>query len=597
MNFIFNSYATTLIFWGTATLLLSYYVYRREGVAVRWFGLMMCSNAIWSLGYGMELASSSLAQMKFFINIEYLGISSLPLSWFLFCLELSGKNSWLRTRLNMWLLVALPVITTLLVWTNGYHHLYYKALSVSLEPPFPMLVINPGLFYIIFTIYFYVLLAIGSYLLIMKFKQEDKIYKKQNYSIVIAVLFPWTANVIYRLGLSPIGSLDITPFAFIITILLISVGIYRFKLFDILPVAREKVLELMQDGFMVLDWQHRVIDYNFAFKKYVGNPGNKKIIGVSVESLFPNQSLLIDYINHHKSGKIELMVSNQIGTFDLEADVSYLNHQSLRSEATIIKLQDLTNLRQEALKSKVQAMELQRLNHLKDRIFSIIAHDLRGPLVNLSEILKMFSNGVISIEEFKELSPKLNTDIIYTTDLLENILHWSRSQLKGFGVNKEYFDLRNLIINEINYHKPSASTKKIEIVHDVFPGQMVYADLLMIQIVVRNILNNAIKFCKEGCEIHFFASYINEYMVLRIKDNGTGMPSEVVNKIFKGDHITTRGTSNEKGTGLGLMVCKEFMHKNDGDIKVDSTDGVGTMFTISIPVEPAEVKEALLITI
>jgi signal transduction histidine kinase len=591
MDFTFNSYSLTLLFCGTITLLLSYYVYIREGVAVRWFGLMMFSNAIWSLGYGFELASSTLEQMKFFINIEYLGISSLPLSWFIFCMELSGKTNWLKKPMNIGLLMLIPVVTTILVWTNSYHHLHYKELSVNYQYAFPMLHIVPGISYIIFTVFFYVLLAIGSYSLILKFAKADKIYKKQNFGIVIAVSIPWTANITYLLGLRPFGSLDLTPFAFIATILLISIGIYRFKLFDILPVAREKVLELMQDGFIVIDGQHRVIDYNFAFKKYVGNKENSKIIGVPIEILFPTQTLLLDHIKNHRSGKIELMVDNFLGVFDLEADISYLNQQSLGSEATIIKLQDLTNLRQEALKSKEQAQELQRLNHLKDRIFSIIAHDLRGPLVNLSEVLKMLTNGLISMEEFKDITPKLGTDIIYTTDLLENILHWSRSQLKGFGVNKEYFDLRSLIVNEINYHMPSASTKKVEIIHDVFPGHTVFADVLMIQIVVRNILSNAIKFCNEGCEIHIYASYKDGFMQLGMRDNGIGMDQEKAKLIFRGDHLTTRGTSNEKGTGLGLMVCKEFMQKNNGDIVVESEVGKGTLFTISIPVDDLEKKE------
>jgi signal transduction histidine kinase len=588
MNFEFNSIATTLIFCGFITLLLSYYVYKREGVAVSWFGLMMFSNSIWSLAYGMELASSSLVQMKFFIDIEYLGIATLPLCWFFFCLELCGKSYWFKTYKSIGLLATIPCISILLVWTNDYHHLYYKDLYVSYENDFPMLVVHPGIFYVVFTIFFYILLAIGSYELITKFRKADKLYKKQNYPIIIAVFIPWTANITYLLGLRPFGLIDSTPFAFIATILVLSIGIYRFKLFDILPVARQKVLELMQDGFIVLDKQHRIIDYNFAFKKYVGNIENRMIIGVSIETLFPEQALLLEQVRSHQSGKIELMVDNHLGIFDVEADVSYINRESLGFEATIIKLQDLTHLRQEVLKSKVQAQELQRLNHLKDRIFSIIAHDLRGPLVNLSEILKMLTNGLITMDEFKELTPKLGTDILYTTDLLENILHWSRSQLKGFGVNKEYFDLRSLIVNEINYHMPSASLKKIEIVHDVFPGQIVYADMLMIQIVVRNILSNAIKFCMNGCEVHIYASYQDGFMKLRMKDNGIGMTKKVSDLIFNGDHITTRGTSNEKGTGLGLMVCKEFMEKNDGEIEVESEPGKGTLFTILIPVDPKE---------
>ncbi|WP_316792389.1 histidine kinase N-terminal 7TM domain-containing protein [Pedobacter frigoris] len=591
MDFSFNFYSIILTFCGAITLFLSYHVYKKEGGAVRFFGILMLSNAIWALAYGFELATSVLQHAKFFINIEYIGIATLPLNWFLFCLKLSGKEKWYKNKYNLGLLLFFPIVTVLLVWTNKYHHLHYKNYYMDLTGDFPMVHIVPGISYQLFTIYFYTLLAIGSYLLVVKFRKADRIYKKQNYSIIIAAMIPWATNIAYLLGFRPLGNLDLTPFAFIATICLISIAIYRFKLFDILPVAREKVLELMQDGFIVLDSRFRVIDYNLAFKKYIPSVGDNKIIGKHITNLLPDQQSLIDFLNNNHSGKMEMRIQLQNTILDTEADIRFLNENQLSSEAIIIKLQDLTALREEALRSKTQADELQRLNHLKDRIFSIIAHDLRGPLVNLSEVLKMTSSGQISNEEFKTLSPALSKDILYTTDLLENILHWSRSQLKGYGINKEYFDLKTLVVNEVTYHLPSAVSKKIGIVQDVFPGALVYADMLMIQIVIRNILNNAIKFCNENCEITLNAVYKDHFIQLCISDNGIGMSQEIISKLFSGENLSTRGTMNEKGTGLGLVVCKEFMERNGGKLTVTSEVGKGSSFYVSIPVEKEELSD------
>ena len=196
----------------------------------------------------------------------------------------------------------------------------------------------------------------------------------------------------------------------------------------------------------------------------------------------------------------------------------------------------------------------------------------------------MFSYNEITDEELKTLSPILSKDIVYTTDLLENILHWSRSQLQGFGVKKEFFNVRNVILNEINYHITSASLKKINIIHDVFPNQIAYSDALMFQIVIRNLLNNAIKFCNEGCEILITAGYQNDKMLkICIKDNGIGISETTLSKLFKEENISSRGTRNEKGTGLGLMICKDFMTRNDGDISVSSELGVGTTFCVTVP--------------
>jgi signal transduction histidine kinase len=584
MDFTFNTYAIVLLACGSVTVLLSNYIYRRGGNAVRWFILMMLSNAIWSIAYGFELASSTLSQIKFFINIEYIGISTLPLNWFLFCLSFCGKECWYKKPLNLFLILIAPITTMIMVWTNSYHHLHYRLIAIDKSGPFPMANITAGSWYIVFTVYFYLLLACGCYLILIKFRKSDPIYKKQNYSIIIAAFIPWVANILYLLGIRPFGHVDITPFAFIITSLFILIGIYRFKLFDIIPIAREKVLELMRDGFFVLDQQNRIIDYNQSIARYITLRDDKKLIGAHMEEIFPEQKEFFERISKHEAGKMELVLHKEEETLYLEADILFLNDNKINNDFSIVKLQDLTNLKREAIRTKEQATELEKLNQLKDRIFSIIAHDLRGPLVNLSEVLKMIANDQITNEEFKSISPTLSKDIIYTTDLLENILHWSRSQLKGYGIKKEYINLRNLIINEINYHLPAATTKKIKIIHDVFPSEMVYADVLMIQIVIRNVLNNAIKFCNENSEIHITAAYQKDgAMLVCIADNGVGIPANVLSKLFKGENISTRGTFNEKGTGLGLMVCKDFMIRNDGDISVTSTEGQGAKFCIVLP--------------
>lgn len=335
---------------------------------------------------------------------------------------------------------------------------------------------------------------------------------------------------------------------------------------------------------MVLDHRNRVIDYNSAFKKYISVYHADKIIGKDVNELLQYQPELLDLLNQQESGKVELLVHTANGVFDLEADVCFLNENKLNRNATIIKLQDLTNARQEALKSQRQAEELQKLNQLKDRIFSIMAHDLRGPLLNLAEVLKMTSDDTISAEEFKDLSPTLTKDISYTTDLLENILHWSRSQLKGYGINKDLFDLKKLISSEVSYHLKAASVKKIKIVQQLTDDLVAYADLLMMQIVIRNLIINAIKFCHENCQINITAAYINaEYIGLQIQDNGVGIAIENIQKIFNGENFSSRGTQNEKGTGIGLMVCWDFMERNEGSITIESELGTGTLFNLQIP--------------
>lgn len=584
MEFTFNGYGLVLLFFGALTAILAVYIYKRGTDVVRWFSLMMGSNAIWSIAYGLELSSHTLDQAMLFINIEYIGIATLPLNWFLFCLNFCNKECWYKKPLNLALLLIAPITTLVMVWTNPLHHLHYKDVRMFYEGPFPMVKIYPGTWYHIFTGYFYLLLACGCYLILSKFRNSDPIFRKQNYSVIIAAIIPWIGNITYLVGIRPLGFIDLTPYAFILTTFLIFLGVYRFRLFDIVPIAREKVLELMSDGFLVLDEKHRIIDYNSSLLRFINIHKDLKVIGQALEQIFSEQPLLVNNIKDRKSGKIELqaIVDNQ--TIYFEAEVLFLHENKINNEFTIVKLQDLTTAKKDALIAREQAIELEKVNQLKDRIFSIIAHDLRGPLVNLSEVLKMVSYNQITDEEFKTLSPVLSKDIIYTTDLLENILHWSRSQLKGFGISKEFFNVRNVIINEINYHLPSATLKNIKILHDVFPHEVAYADVLMFQIVIRNILTNAIKFCNEGCEISITAAYQKNGMLkVSVKDTGIGIPKTTLEKLFKEENISSRGTKNEKGTGLGLMICKDFMQRNNGEITVESEIGVGSTFNLMLP--------------
>ncbi len=584
MDFTLNVYGLVLLFFGSLASLLSFHIYKRGSEVINWFVCMMIGSAIWCIAYGLELCSNTLAQAIFFINIEYIGITVIPLAWFFFCLSFCNKECWYKKKLNMALMLIMPIATLIVVWTNSWHHLYYEHVELATNGPFPMLKLTPGIWYHTFTIYFYLLMACGCYLILNKFKTADPVFKKQNYSIVMAALLPWVANLAYLIGIRPLGIIDITPFALILATFFIWLAVNRFRLFDIIPIAREKVLELMNDGFVVLDEKYRIIDYNYSFYSYTTLPKNKKIIGCAIDEVFTSHDFFIESIKAGRSGKIELetLINDEI--VYAEAEILFSNESKVNEPFTIVKLQDLTVAKKDSKVAIDQAGELEKLNQLKDRIFSIIAHDLRGPLISLSEVLKMVSTNEITDAEFKALTPGLSKDITYTTDLLENMLHWSRSQLEGFGIKKEFFNVRNIVINEINYHLTSATQKKIEIIHDIFPNEVAYADLLMFQIVIRNMLNNAIKFCSEGCEINISASYQKSTLLkIFIKDNGIGISGTAMAKLFNGESPSSRGTQNEKGTGLGLMICKDFMIRNGGNISVESAVGKGTTFHLTVP--------------
>ncbi|OZA53988.1 MAG: hypothetical protein B7X75_08760, partial [Sphingobacteriales bacterium 39-40-5] len=375
MTFIPNAYSIILIICGLITLYMCVRIFRRYEIVVRWFGFMMLGIAIWALSYGLELSSTSLEQMLFWINVEYLGIAFIPAFWLLFLLKFAGKDKWLHPK-YFYAFMLLPLITLMMVWTNTYHHLHYKSVSLDNSGPFPLLSLETGPWYIVHTIYFYTLLVWGVILLVNKYRKSDQVFRKQNLTILIAVFIPWVANVMYLFGYRPMGHIDSTPFAFVITMLFLSIGLVRFRLLDIIPIAREKVIEAMNEGLIVTDNQDRIVDLNQEIRKILSIE-EKKIIGKRLELILPDQAELYDLIKARKGGQLQLKLVNS--ELFLEASLTPLFENQHAYIGLIILVRDITERVEIENKVRLQSEQLLGMNKLKDRLFSIIAHDLRGP--------------------------------------------------------------------------------------------------------------------------------------------------------------------------------------------------------------------------
>ena len=234
----------------------------------------------------------------------------------------------------------------------------------------------------------------------------------------------------------------------------------------------------------------------------------------------------------------------------------------------------------------LQAENIRELSSIKDRLFSIVSHDLKSPLVNLKGILGLLVRGSLSQEKFQAIVPQLNKGVTTTLDLLENLLHWSKSQLKGFVVSPGHVDIGVLAETELNLFEKLSAEKGVTITNNIPANTIAFADKNMIDVVLRNLVANAIKFCKADGKITI-DSEVNEGQVkITIADTGVGISEENVKKIFSSieNVFTTLGTNNEKGTGLGLLLCKEFVEKNKGTIGVESILNEGSKFWFTLPV-------------
>ncbi len=233
---------------------------------------------------------------------------------------------------------------------------------------------------------------------------------------------------------------------------------------------------------------------------------------------------------------------------------------------------------------QAQAENLQQLNQLKSKLFSVISHDLRGPISNLQALLELLTKGNMSPDEFLVVSAKLKSNLNMTQRTLENLLNWSLSQMEGIKTEKKQFEIKSLVEEACTLMEEVAQRKNITIENTTLSPIKVLADPNQIQLILRNLIHNAIKFSQTNGKVLVSASADETHCHVRIKDFGIGMTSHETDTILGSqEYFTKAGTEQEKGTGLGLLLCKEFIKRNKGGFTIESNPGHGTEICFSLP--------------
>lgn len=231
---------------------------------------------------------------------------------------------------------------------------------------------------------------------------------------------------------------------------------------------------------------------------------------------------------------------------------------------------------------KKRSVELEQLNQVKDKFFSIISHDLRSPMNALAGILDLADKKQLEPHEFAQVTKELRIQFNHTKTLINNLLDWTLLQMDKLRIHEDKVDIHSMV--EENFKLFAAtSTKSVETKNNVIPGTFAKADTNMINLVFRNLILNAIKFTEVGGIVSVAAKEKNGFIEVAVSDNGVGITPEVQKILFeKTTGYSTRGTANEKGTGLGLILCKEFVERNGGQIWLESEPGKGSTFYFTL---------------
>lgn len=310
----------------------------------------------WALSSGLEVAAGSLGTKILFAKAEYLGASSAAPIFLTFSLIYTQQNKWLK-RSNLLLLWNVPVIVTLLAWTNEWHHLIWTSINPSSTSGLNLYVYHHGIAFYILIAYIYLCNAAVVYVLYRSYLHSPKVYRRQIDVVIVGALIPWVGSIIYLFNLVPVPGLDITPIAFALTGLVLAWGILYYQLLNLAPIARDALIENLQEGILVLDLQDRIVDMNPAALQMfdlVAVPAGSDCL-----STFQKWPALLDALTKRsdKPGEIEL-ASSTVKYVDIR--VVPIHGRGERVSGFQVTLQDISERRYMEAALEAQTRELER---------------------------------------------------------------------------------------------------------------------------------------------------------------------------------------------------------------------------------------------
>jgi len=330
-------------------------------------------------------------------------------------------------------------------------------------------------------------------------------------------------------------------------------------------------VRIMETGTPLLNFEEPGLD----------EQGNRIIMSTTKVPLYGPQGDIIGLVGIGRD--ITRMKRIEIQLRKKSEDLQEINRLlEERQEEVVLQSEELASYAQNL---KLANHELEHLNKTKDKFFSIIAHDLRNPfnaIIGFSEMMQRDYNELDSNHKISLLEMiRISSETAY--NLLENLLQWSQTQTGKIVFAPEQIDLAPLVESSLSLLSVNAEKKGVFLRNDVMPGTMVTADRNMVNTIIRNLISNAIKFSLKGGEVLVSARPVNEMIEISVRDRGIGMPRDVLHKLFRIDtYHSSNGTAGESGTGLGLVICKEFIEKHKGRIKAESAEGKGTTISFTL---------------
>lgn len=580
----YNYYLSALLIVATCcTMFISHISWKRRQLPISLFcSLAMLLASVYSFGYAFEIISDTLKQIRFWLRIEYIGIAFGTPIWFIMVLLYTKRNPLKRYWLYA-LLMVIPTLTLIAHYTNELHHLFYRDMSIVVVKRFTLVSLTKGPLYYVHIAHSYALLIVGMGMLAHMYRAQPNM-RKQIMFMMIGSAAPYLFTLVYLLNIIDIP-IDLGPFGLIVSGVCFVWGIYQFNMLKLAPLAWQMVFESMRDIVIVFDLSYNMISINQAGKQIMEAHNSKKTIGQPASVILSNYPELLEKLHQEPGTESDIKVNCKSESRYYNVRVTQVFDSRQTPIGKMLLLSEVTEqvLAQERLLEN--AKQLSELNSFKDKLFNVVAHDIRDPLAVLTSLMDLLEEELRTCGgTHDEVVREMGQQVRNTFTLVEGLLDWFRSQQGGLVFKPVVWDLSLIVPATVQLLQVRCDAKRIRLSFHIPRGTLVYADKEMLDLIFRNLLSNAIKFTSYGGSISLKATQSANKVIVSIQDSGEGITPEQAKSLLQEEHpIPLTGTDGEKGVGLGLVLCREFVHMNGGDIWFDSSPAKGSTFYFSIP--------------
>lgn len=585
-SFQYTPYVIPLALAALISVGLAVHIWNRRSLpAAKPAVALMAGIFLWSTCYMLQFMGVELETKLFWAKMQYFGIASLPVALFAFALAFSGRDSWL-TRARFTALAAIPLLTIILVLSNASHRLFWSDWSLeSMGGTITFLRLAHGPAFWLNAIFAYALVAASTLLTVQAMNRRPREYRGQILSTLLGVAIPWLTNLVSYL----VYRVDLTPFAFLISVLAIAWSIYKYHLFENAPNAFETVIASMNDAVFILDMRNRIVNVNPAGQQLLSLSG-AEILGRQTGEVFKHTANFLDGYQQALNIREEITVGEDHQKRHYELSISPLTDRFDKILGRAVILHDISDRKQAENAMAIARDRALESSRVKSEFLARVSHELRTPLGVIRGYADLLSEPVYGT--LSELQTKAVSEIIDSTqrisDMVGELLDEARLAAGAVQLEIKVFSPGEILQDVREKLSVLADQKKLVLTAEIdpsLPAQLV-GDPTRLHQMVTNLTSNSIKFTRQGGVNISFYRCDEDTWAMEVTDTGPGIPKEAHESIFEpfrqADSTIPRIFG---GTGLGLSIVKHLTNLMGGEITVRSEVGNGSTFTVILPLQ------------